>query len=56
METLDEIQWQQITTLENFEFEPELTCQDLPCQLTIETEQVDRLLLDYAGMLSAVNN
>ncbi|EXM14128.1 hypothetical protein FOTG_17456 [Fusarium oxysporum f. sp. vasinfectum 25433] len=37
-----QIQWQPITTLENFEFEPELTCQDLPCQLTIETEQVDR--------------
>ncbi|KAG6978105.1 hypothetical protein FocnCong_v016258 [Fusarium oxysporum f. sp. conglutinans] len=42
METLDEIQWQPITTLENFEFEPELTCQNLPCQLTIETEQVNR--------------
>ncbi|RKK65642.1 hypothetical protein BFJ69_g16107 [Fusarium oxysporum] len=42
METLDEIQWQPITTLEIFEFEPELTCQDLPFQLTIETEQVDR--------------
>ncbi|KAJ0130299.1 hypothetical protein HZ326_26595 [Fusarium oxysporum f. sp. albedinis] len=42
MKALSEIQWQQITTLETFEFENESTCQDLSSQLTIETEQVDR--------------
>jgi hypothetical protein len=28
-------------TLETFEYEPELTYQDLPFQLTVEVEQVD---------------
>ncbi|KAJ0132090.1 hypothetical protein HZ326_24825 [Fusarium oxysporum f. sp. albedinis] len=40
--TFDGLQWQPIITLETFEFEPELISQDLPFQLTIEAEQVDR--------------